>query len=161
MPRQRRTYGPAVSTSWLQGPHARSILVAARVSCLDETTVTLFLDRRLPASRASTVEGHIDSCGTCRRLLSALARGRTSDPAIVPPAIGEPPAGDVELIVGERVDRFVLLRVIGSGGMGTVYAAYDPMLDRKVALKLLRRGTASAARGARLIREAQAMARVS
>jgi tetratricopeptide (TPR) repeat protein len=49
--------------------------------------------------------------------------------------------------------------------MGEVYAAYDPELDRKVAVKLLRaRGGTSAARsegGARLLREAQATARLS
>ena len=34
-----------------------SMIVPTRVECLDETTVTLFLDRRLPAGRASSVEG--------------------------------------------------------------------------------------------------------
>jgi tetratricopeptide (TPR) repeat protein/predicted Ser/Thr protein kinase len=60
------------------------------------------------------------------------------------------------------VDRYVILKAVGEGGMGVVYAAYDPELDRKVALKLLRLETADAKRGrARLLREAQAMARVS
>ena len=59
-----------------------------------------------------------------------------------------------------RVGRFVVVDLIGSGGMGTVYAAYDPVLDRKVAVKLLRGSQSEKAR-ARLLREAQAMARVS
>jgi tetratricopeptide (TPR) repeat protein len=45
--------------------------------------------------------------------------------------------------------------------MGVVYAAYDPMLDRKVALKVLRPDATDSKASARLLREAQAMARLS
>jgi tetratricopeptide (TPR) repeat protein/predicted Ser/Thr protein kinase len=63
------------------------------------------------------------------------------------------------------IDRFVVLERIGSGGLGVVYAAYDPKLDRKVALKLLHPGTEGATdQGegrARFVREAKAMAKLS
>jgi len=58
------------------------------------------------------------------------------------------------------VGRFVLLERLGQGGMGVVYSAYDPDLDRKVAIKLLHPGKAQSAT-LRLLREAQAMARLS
>ena len=59
-----------------------------------------------------------------------------------------------------RVGRFVVIERIAAGGMGLVLAAYDPQLDRKVAVKLLRRELSDVA-GRRIIREAHAMARLS
>ena len=56
-----------------------------------------------------------------------------------------------------------MLGLLGKGGMGEVYAAHDPELDREVAIKLLRGGAASESPEGRtrLMREAQAIARVS
>src|SRR6478609_11416999 len=64
---------------------------------------------------------------------------------------------------GASFGRYVVLDRIGEGGVGEVYAAFDPELDRKVAVKLLRHrdGSGSASLQERLVREAQAMARVS
>jgi hypothetical protein len=64
--------------------------------------------------------------------------------------------------VGGQIGRYVVLKEIGSGGMGLVLAAYDPDLERKVALKILREGARDGSAGAvRMRREAQAMARLS
>jgi len=61
-----------------------------------------------------------------------------------------------------RIGRFVVIKRIGEGGMGLVYAAYDDALDRKVAVKLLHpRGAAGSDAKTRLVREAQALARLS
>src|SRR6185295_2513362 len=62
---------------------------------------------------------------------------------------------------GSTIGRYLVLQRLGEGGMGVVYAAYDAELDRKVALKLLRPTRDSDEGHARLLREAQAMARVS
>jgi hypothetical protein len=58
------------------------------------------------------------------------------------------------------IGRYVVLSKIGAGGMGVVVRAYDPDLDRQVAIKVLR-GHSTADARARLLREAQAMAKLS
>jgi eukaryotic-like serine/threonine-protein kinase len=67
---------------------------------------------------------------------------------------------------GSVIGRYVVLSRLGAGGMGVVYAAYDPELDRKVALKLLlvqsegTEGSEGTSGRTRLLREAQALAKV-
>jgi serine/threonine protein kinase len=86
--------------------------------------------------------GHLDECADCRLAVAELV------------------AGDTRPARGARLGRFVVLHSLGAGGMGVVYAAYDPTLDRKVAIKLLR-ADARVEQRARITREAQAMARLS
>jgi eukaryotic-like serine/threonine-protein kinase len=65
---------------------------------------------------------------------------------------------------GTLVDRYVVLEQVGAGASGAVYAAYDPDLDRRIALKLRRMSGKREDREAmreRMLREAQAMARLS
>jgi serine/threonine protein kinase len=67
--------------------------------------------------------------------------------------------------VPERIGRFEVRRSLGAGGMGIVYAAHDPVLDREVAVKLLRRerfrSDQLALAGERLHREAQVTAKLA
>ncbi|EPX59465.1 hypothetical protein D187_002955 [Cystobacter fuscus DSM 2262] len=59
--------------------------------------------------------------------------------------------------------RYTVLELLGQGGMGVVLAAYDSRLDRRVALKLVRHGSVPSVPQleARMVREAQAMARLN
>ena len=60
----------------------------------------------------------------------------------------------------QRFGRYRVIRVLGKGGMGTVYQARDPDLERDVAIKVLRRGV-DEHHAARLRREALALAKLS
>jgi len=75
------------------------------------------------------------------------------------------PAPDARISRGTAVGRYVVISELGAGAMGRVYAAYDPKLDRRVALKVLRmdraRSDAFARAERRLLREAQALAKLS
>jgi tetratricopeptide (TPR) repeat protein/predicted Ser/Thr protein kinase len=68
------------------------------------------------------------------------------------------------LVRGTTLGRYLILDRIGAGGMGVVFAAYDPELDRKVAIKLLHgdqgAGSLASEGHRRLLREAQALARL-
>jgi eukaryotic-like serine/threonine-protein kinase len=68
------------------------------------------------------------------------------------------------LVPGERFGRYVLLERVGRGAMGTVFAAYDEKLDRRVALKVIDRSAMEDARETlrlQSVREAQALAKLS
>ena len=87
------------------------------------------------------IEVHLDGCADCRRLLYALAD-----------------AGDDTR--DHRIGRYVITRQLGEGGMGVVFAARDPELNRDVAIKLLRSASNQSDAAARLRREAQGLARL-
>ncbi|HEY8377488.1 MAG TPA: serine/threonine-protein kinase [Nannocystis sp.] len=59
-----------------------------------------------------------------------------------------------------RAGRYVIMKHLGHGAMGNVFLAYDPELDRKVAVKMLRESSRALV-PASLLREAKAMARLT
>jgi tetratricopeptide (TPR) repeat protein len=75
-----------------------------------------------------------------------------SDPAL--------PIANPDADLPERLGRYVVLDKLGEGGMGVVFTAYDPDIDRKLAIKLLH-ASASPAAQERLRRECQAMGQLS
>ncbi len=83
--------------------------------------------------------------------------GAEGDPATQTP-VPKPKRAPSRLPRGATVGRYIVLDVLGAGGMGVVYRAYDPELDRRIALKLVRdlRGNPG-----RLLEEAQALAKVT
>ncbi|MGH1347179.1 MAG: serine/threonine-protein kinase [Nannocystales bacterium] len=100
-----------------------------------------------------------------------------TDPTDATLVDGEPSAtlvdGEPSVVLGEprsiqrgdSIGRYLVVDTLGAGAMGVVYRAYDPDLDRTLALKVVSQRADGSSRGekeqARLLREAQAMARVS
>ncbi len=79
------------------------------------------------------------------------------DPEATIASAGQP----VESPVRPSTGRYVPLTQVGLGAFGSVYAAFDPRLDRKVAVKVLRPERQNDHNRARLLREAKALAAVS
>ncbi|HEY5950586.1 MAG TPA: serine/threonine-protein kinase, partial [Kofleriaceae bacterium] len=74
-------------------------------------------------------------------------------------APGSASSGKESPTLGDTLGRYRLERELGAGGMGVVHSAFDPDLERRVALKVLR-GDGGEARQ-RLLREARALARLT
>ena len=142
------------------------------MDCLSENTLQQLLDGKLSASERRDAHLHFDTCAACREMFSTLAR------VLSTPASGPPPDSDGSespvdesravrhaIAPGTQVNRFIIQAPLGAGGMGVVYVADDPVLGRKVALKLIHAdycgGPASEEWRVRLIREARAIARLS
>jgi tetratricopeptide (TPR) repeat protein/predicted Ser/Thr protein kinase len=128
------------------------------VACIDERTLVALIEGKLSKAAHREASQHVEECPRCYAMAKALAGDAATlagAPTTEPTLAGQ----TTQLIRGAHLGRFLILDVLGFGGMGVVYAAYDPELDRKVAIKLVRRERADG-RG-RLLKEAKIMARLS
>ncbi|MBV8761648.1 MAG: protein kinase, partial [Deltaproteobacteria bacterium] len=139
------------------------------MDCLDDNVASEFVSGGMSAGAISRVEAHLAGCRDCRALVAMLAGSEDDSQAAtrkhekLPPEDSQVAKRPV-LSIGDRVGRYLVLSTLGAGGMGVVFAAYDPQLDRKVALKLLRanlRGPSAKEARTRLKREAQAIAQLN
>ncbi|MGE0548614.1 MAG: tetratricopeptide repeat protein [Kofleriaceae bacterium] len=119
-------------------------------------TLARYALRSLDETTLAQVMQHVDGCAECRAASSALVMASRNG---VDTELDGKPWSRPHFAPGSKLDRFIILHEIGEGASSVVYAAYDPKLDRKLALKLLRSRGASL--DERLLREGRALAKVS
>ena len=95
--------------------------------------------RYLAGQPDDAIHAHLDGCAECRLVFAELSRSEHT------------------LARGAQIGRYVVIDVIGRGGMGVVYKAFDPELDRAIAVKLVAPG----GERQRLLREAKMLAQLS
>src|SRR5689334_8318467 len=108
--------------------------------CLEVDDLVAMVEGSLPTERGEAVLAHVDRCAACAEIIANL--GSLEGPE-------------------RRIGRYQIEKLLGTGGMGIVYAAFDPELQRKVAIKLVRPDTTNDALQALMIKEARTLARLS
>jgi eukaryotic-like serine/threonine-protein kinase len=127
-----------------RGPAAQELALAATTPRLEGAT----LDMQPPSKRGGSRRGsrQSDSPHTLDATLELPAADRAGEPLRLEP--------------GQKIGHFVIRKRLGEGGMGVVLACHDADLGRPAAIKLLKAEVDLPQYRARLLREAQAMARL-
>ncbi|MBA3457447.1 MAG: serine/threonine protein kinase, partial [Deltaproteobacteria bacterium] len=115
----------------------------SQTDCPSEDELVRMVEGVLDSDSLSAIEAHIDTCDDCAAVVAGLG------------AVGQPPKP-------RQVGRYLLDRKIAAGGMGEVWAAWDPKLRREIAVKLVRPDRTDEGREReRLLREARSLARLT
>jgi serine/threonine protein kinase len=152
--------------------------MVARVNPCDPARLRLLADDRLAPIQLTEVEEHLQGCPACRAALDRLADGDRwlgaarhylgGDPAVTAGETVSPCSYTLDFLAPSdwpdslgRLGVYEVTSVLGRGGMGIVLKAFDPSLNRNVAVKVLSSHLAtSAAARQRFLREARAAAAV-
>ncbi|MBA3461030.1 MAG: serine/threonine protein kinase, partial [Deltaproteobacteria bacterium] len=111
--------------------------------CPSEDQLVRMVEGALGQDSLSMIESHVDTCEACAAVLAGLGGLEHSQ-------------------VRRTLGRYQLDRRIAAGGMGEVWAAWDPQLRRELAIKFVRPDRADDGRERdRLLREARALARLT
>jgi serine/threonine protein kinase/Tfp pilus assembly protein PilF len=137
----------------------------ANRDCPDEETLLAFIQGHLSNDVRAVVERHVGGCDACAELATLTAAGLADSACTTRHlhhawATGTPPID--QLVPGTEVGRYQILGLIGRGGMGEVYSAYHPDLDRRIAIKLVYGArTGDLGYQQHLLKEAQLVARLN
>src|SRR5688572_759042 len=103
------------------------------MACPSPAELAAHVQGSLGPGAAKAIAEHLAGCERCTRAADTLTDETVSSG---PRAVPERATAWFE--AGAKVGRYVILERLGAGAMGDVYTAYDPELDRKIALKFLR-----------------------
>ncbi len=157
---------------------------SGEIPCLDSEQIRALVLGEIPPGRITQFEKHLASCGLCRERLekesgdpSWLDKVRASltqpidanEENNASPASATPPDPVLSLLDSSshpdslgKIKDYEILGVLGRGGMGAVLRAFDPGLNRFVALKILSPHlAANATARKRFLREARAAAAIA
>ncbi|MFY0534117.1 protein kinase domain-containing protein [Nannocystis pusilla] len=109
-------------------------------TCPSDETVAALVEGALAEDDRAALELHVAGCPTCAAIVAELARLVAPD----------------EVATATTIGRYELAEPLGSGGMGLVLEAFDPLLARRVAVKIVRPDRPLAR--SRLLAEARALA---
>lgn len=144
-------------------------------TCPGESELAAYAAGRMPPDDLERLRRHLAECSACR---ASVAAHSPSPPlgdthairaeAVVSATTPSPTAFEGEGATNEsalappqgpdeigRIGGYRVLRKLGEGGMGIVYEAEDPDLQRRVAIKVLKPGMADGATRQRFVREAR------
>ncbi|MEM6989216.1 MAG: serine/threonine-protein kinase, partial [Myxococcota bacterium] len=125
-------------------------------ACPSDELLAAFMQQDVDRDQRSRIDQHLGSCEHCAMAL-ALAADQSSSFRSDGPGVAAP-----LLRSGAKLGRYHVLDLVGRGAMGAVYSAYDPQLQRRVALKVqLPLASDAEDRQDRFVKEAQAVAGVS
>ncbi len=119
--------------------------------CLGDLELEDLANGELSPEQRSRFVPHLAECSKCANVVGQLLGASAPHPTGL--LSGE------ALQPGQNLGRYLIARSLGRGGMGIVYAAFDPVLERSVALKLLHSNWAT--NSEMLLVEAKALARLS
>jgi len=130
-------------------------------ACPDDEALLALVEGGLRGAALERVDEHLDGCTLCREVVAVLGAGSRETPAAARALTSGPRPRARLAEPATQIGRFVVREPIGEGAMGVVWAAYDPELDRRVAIKLLHAHRDDTRGRARLALEARAMAKLS
>jgi serine/threonine protein kinase/WD40 repeat protein len=114
------------------------------------------LDQTPTPARAAVIDRYLrenpEQASTIRAVVDADAGVR--------PVKSDAETASRRLQAGQRLGPFRIIRFVAQGGMGEVYEAVQDVLDRRVALKVIRNGFVSSIARARFLREQQVLAKL-
>ncbi len=129
--------------------------------CPSDDELVAFVHGFASTAMTAALHGHIADCELCRPLVAQAASDLASAGSTGSCSEDDGGAAPALLEPGTRLGRYAIVSLIGYGAVGAVYAAHDAQLGRRVALKLLRPDRVTTEHAPRLLREGQALSRVS